>query len=232
MKFEIIQHVSFEGPGEIETWLKQNKHSYNIRRMDLWDSLPPVESFDSLIVMGGPMGASDDSIYPWMSLEKQLIRDAIQSNKKVMGICLGSQLIASVLGAKVFRNSEKEIGWHSVNLESGTFSKELNCNIDSDATVFHWHGDAFGLPEGAKRLANSEATLNQGFLYKNHVLALLFHLEMNAVIIEGLLKHGADDLTDGLFVQTAKEIKAGIAANTPQTQKLLFSILDGFFKVS
>src|ERR1019366_3931236 len=117
MRLHYLQHVPFEGPGKIEEWAAKANHTVKASRLYANDSLPAAESFDMLVVMGGPMGANEDARYRWMKGEKLLIELAIEKEKKVLGICLGAQLIARVLGAKVYANGEKEIGWFPIELD-------------------------------------------------------------------------------------------------------------------
>jgi GMP synthase-like glutamine amidotransferase len=148
-RIHFIQHVPFEELGYIHTWLSEGK--YQLTSTKVWEDshFPDMATFDGLIVMGGPMGAYEEDLYPWLKDEKAFIANAIQGGKKVMGICLGAQLIAAVLGATVFVHQPKEIGWFPVTLQS-SFAEWLGKEIPSSITVFHWHGDSFTIPEGCE----------------------------------------------------------------------------------
>jgi len=174
----VIMHVPFEGLGCIEQWITKNNHSVTYIRLYEKHELPDMNAIDWLIVMGGPMGVYDEAIYPWLSEEKTFIKQAIEAGKTVLGICLGSQLIAEVLGAKVYPNKQKEIGWFDVALSERAKTDSLFAGFEDKFPVFHWHGDTFDLPEGSKHLISSEVCKNQAFLYNDKVLGLQFHFEV------------------------------------------------------
>ena len=173
-----------------------------------------VSDVDGLIVMGGPMGITDYDEFPWLAAEKAFIKELIEHNKPVLGICLGAQLIADVLGAEVRPAKNKEIGFYQCRasvplafLSPADLPKAGN-DRDGRSTfpliefmAFHWHGDTFDIPDGAVRLASSEATENQAFLYKDNVLALQFHLETTEENLLKLYKNASDEITDAPFIQ-------------------------------
>jgi GMP synthase-like glutamine amidotransferase len=172
------------------------------------------------------MGVYDEPEYPWLAPEKLLIEQAIQAGKPVLGICLGAQLIAAVLGAEVTRNKHREIGWFPIEFSPAAVKHPILNGIASILTVFHWHGDRFAIPEGAIPLASSEACDNQGFLYNDRVLGLQFHLEMDDRSIAAMLDSGADNLTGSGFVQSAETIKTFQAGES--TRSVLFKLLDNW----
>src|SRR5512145_2292915 len=172
MRLSLLQHVSFEGPGAIADWAASHA-TLQITRLDRGDALPRVDELDGLIVMGGPMGVGDEQAFPWLRAEKQLIAEALAAERRVLGICLGAQLVASALGARVRANAHKEIGWH--RLEWSTEARSHFGFLPSTSVVFHWHGDTFDLPEHTLALASSAACRNQGFVARGgRVLALQF----------------------------------------------------------
>ncbi|MEI8273467.1 MAG: type 1 glutamine amidotransferase, partial [Paludibacter sp.] len=173
-----LMHVSYEGLGCIETWIRKNNHSVSYSKLYEGSKLPELEDFDWLIVMGGPMGVYDESNFPWLKAEKKLIRQAIDSDKTVIGICLGSQLIAEVLGTKVFSNNQKEIGWFDIQQVFENRNHPILKSFIPKFPVFHWHGDTFDLPTGSIRLFESEVCTNQAFIYQENVLGLQFHFEV------------------------------------------------------
>jgi GMP synthase-like glutamine amidotransferase len=179
--------------------------------------------------MGGPMSVNDEKKYPWLAAEKKLIRQAIAEDKTVIGICLGAQLIAESLGAKVYQNDQKEIGWFPIKLTSEAIQHKLFFNLQNPITVFHWHGDTFDIPGNAIHLATSKACKNQGFLYQNKILGLQFHLETTKESLHQMIINGRDELVNGQYIQTEKEIE-----NTPEffeeNRKFLFSLLDRLAK--
>lgn len=213
MKVHYFQHVPFEGLGYIETWLKENAHDISVTRFYEADHhLPAVDEIDALIIMGGPMGVYDDDQYAWLYKEKAFIKDCLQAGKKVLGICLGAQLIAACLGAKVVKATHKEIGWFPV--VPAEECKELPWFYDlfkDTPVVFHWHGDKFGIPnDRSLNLLSSGANTNQAFYHNKNVIGLQFHLEVTAKSIDQMLDNGISELVNEPYVQTAQEIKSGI----------------------
>lgn len=202
MLIQILQHVPFEGPGSLLDHFHAAGDSVTFTDLYSGEPLPSIEAFDWLVVMGGPMGVNDEAEFPWLVSEKALIREAINSGKIVLGICLGSQLIASALGAAVTKNAHKEIGWFPIRCtsEASTFG------FPRELTVFHWHGDTFALPAGAVALASSEGCANQGFAIGNRVLALQFHPEVTPAALAGMAQHCRAELVPGRFVQQESEL--------------------------
>ncbi|HEX4132241.1 MAG TPA: type 1 glutamine amidotransferase [Pirellulales bacterium] len=208
MRVHHLQHVPFEGLGSIEPWLLEAGHRVSRTRQFAGERPPSVDDFDWLIVMGGPMGANDDAKLTWMTPEKALIRQAIDAGKRVLGVCLGAQLLAAVLGAKVFKNVEREIGWFDVERAPDATKHRLGEVLPKRAEVFHWHGDTFDLPKGATLLASSIACRNQAFALGDKVLALQFHLEMTPDLAAALVDHCADELEPRPYIQTGEQMLA------------------------
>ncbi len=204
MRLHWLQHVPFEGLGFIETWAKSQSAKITSTRLFAGEPLPESDQFDWLVVMGGPMGIYDHDKHPWLVAEKQFIQQAIDAGKTILGICLGAQLIADVLGAKVYPGPQKEIGWFPIKR-----SADAPALLPEKAAVFHWHGDTFDLPNGALGLASSEACKNQGFIYENRVVGLQFHMETTPESMEALIKNCGHELVDAPFVQPAEEMRAG-----------------------
>lgn len=229
LRIHCFQHVDFEDLGCIRDWCTQNGHDINYTRFFLNEPTPTPEEYDWLIIMGGPMSIFDKKNYPWLKAEKAAIKEAIEQNKTVIGICLGSQLIADVLGARVYQNPDKEIGWFNISLTEEGKKEPVFSGIKDEMKVFHWHGDTFELPEGAKNLAFSEACKNQAFLYKKNVLGLQFHFEVTEKSLQEMLKNGKGELTNGKYIQSENEIlsqKDRIESNNIR----MFQILDSLLK--
>jgi len=205
MKIHWLQHVSFEGLGYIEEWAQIQRAELTCTRLYAGEKLPDLGTFDWLIVMGGPMGIYDHDEYPWLLAEKAFIKQAINANKTVIGICLGAQLMAAVLDAKVHPGPQKEIGWFPIQRLEG--APEL---IPEELTVFHWHGDTFEIPIGAVPLAASAHCINQGFVYQQKAVALQFHMEITPESMEALIKNCADELENIPYIQTADQMRAGL----------------------
>ncbi|WPV66845.1 type 1 glutamine amidotransferase [Chitinophaga sp. LS1] len=221
MHIQIFMHVPFEGPGCIIDWINSNTHEVTYTHWYNHPNPPAVTDFDFLIVMGGPMGIHDESEYPWLAAEKAIIRQAILDNKPVLGICLGAQLIAHVLGAKVYANEQREIGWYPVQFSPYSPVKVL----PQEAMVFHWHGDTFDLPAGAGGFAASAATPNQAFVYKEKVIALQFHFEVTQKSLESMLQHGEEELVAAPYVQE-RSLILDLAEFIPENNELMYGVLD------
>ena len=204
MHAHFFQHVPYEGIGNIESWL--NAKGFEISSTQFYKSaeLPDPDKVDLLIVMGGPMSANDEGEFPWLVTEKQFIRNCIERGKSVLGICLGSQLIANALGARVYRNPEKEIGWFPVQGIEPPDS--LTFRFPSTFEVFHWHGDTFDLPQGAVRIARSEACENQAFQLGKSVIGIQFHPETTPELLQEIVSHSREELVLSSYVQSEKEI--------------------------
>lgn len=223
MNIHYFQHVPFEGLGVIEDWLKTNAITPTATKFFENNSLPNEEDVDALIVMGGPMGVYDTDKFSWLLPEKEFIQKIIEANKPVLGICLGAQFIASALGAKVYKGT-REIGWYPIEkIRGGTYFGAL----PDELTVLHWHGDTFDLPEGALRLAQTSATPNQAFEYKN-TLALQFHFEMGPQHVVTMVEKCADELDGSQYVQTAEEILVN-NGHFETNRRIMFGILDQLF---
>lgn len=225
MRLHVLQHVPFEGPGSIETWAARTGHPLARTRLYANDPLPSIDAFDGLIVLGGPMGAHDEATLPWLVAEKRLIEQAIRAGRTVLGICLGAQLIADVLGARVYRNSHAEIGWFPIQRPPQALDTVIGRLLPPELDVFHWHGDTFDLPAGAVHLARSVACANQAFLYSDRVLALQFHLETTPASARALLDNCGADLTAGPCIQSADAMLAD-ASRFQRINELMNRLLD------
>ena len=208
MKVVILQHVPFDGIGSLHPWLEQHAAEVTTIRLYEKPSLPEPGGFDWLIVIGGPMNANDETAHPWLRPEKRCITDAISGGRIVLGICLGAQLIASALGARVFQNPFKEIGWFPIRSAASAGLPSIARHISNGAPVFHWHGDTFDLPPEAIRIAGSEACVNQAFVIGSRVAGLQFHLEITHAGATALIDNCRGDIVPGPYVQSAAEILA------------------------
>lgn len=209
MRAHYLQHVPFEGLGSIEPWLLDA--GYNITAVRLYESpaLPDSSDVDLVIAMGGPMSVNDERELPWLVDEKRFVRECITRGVPVLGVCLGAQLIASAMGARVYPNRQKEIGWFPI--EAAPASGDATFTFPSSIDVFHWHGETFDLPAGAVRLARSAACENQAFQLGANVIGLQFHLETTPESAADLVRHCEAELIAGPYVQTKDEILAAPA---------------------
>jgi GMP synthase-like glutamine amidotransferase len=199
MRFHCLQHVSFETPGLLADEIRGRGHTLQTTAVYNDEPLPATADFDGLIVMGGPMSIHDEAEYGWLRPEKELIGAAIREGKKVLGICLGAQLIAAVCRARVYPSLQKEIGWWPVRWV-GDGREEV---------VFHWHGETFDLPAGAALVASTEGCVNQAFSLGDTVLGIQFHPEVTGEIIQEMVGHEGWELVEGLYIQSREEILAG-----------------------
>jgi GMP synthase-like glutamine amidotransferase len=205
MRAHYFQHVPFEGLGSIESWLKVAGYEITSTRFFESTELPDIREIDMLVIMGGPMSVNDEAKYPWLVSEKQFIREAVNSGKPVLGICLGAQLIAAAFGAKVYRNSVKEIGWFPIQGISSN-DESIFFKFPESIKAFHWHGETFDLPPQAVRLAKSDECENQAFQLGKSVIGLQFHLETTPNAAQDIVSNCRDELVPSQYVQTENEI--------------------------
>ncbi len=208
MRIHWLQHVPFEGLGSIAGWAADSGCPVAGSRLFAGDRLPPMDSFDLLVVMGGPMSANDEMVHVWLGTEKRFIARAMDAGKQVLGICLGAQLIASAAGARVHPNDCKEIGWFPVERTAGAGATDVGGVLAERAEVFHWHGETFDLPHGAVHLARSRGCENQAFALNDRIVGLQYHLETTPQSADALLDHCRHELVDAPFVQSASAIRS------------------------
>lgn len=206
MRIHSLQHVPFEDIGSMAKDFLARAYSLTTTHWYRGDHAPELNTFDTLVVMGGPMGIYDEADYPWLAEEKRLIKNAIAANKTVIGICLGAQLIADALGAKVTRNTHKEIGWFPLLFPNEAMNHPIAQILAKYAEVFHWHGDTFALPEHATLLARSEACAHQAFSFNDRVYGFQFHLETTPASAQALITHCTEDIDGSRYTQSAAEI--------------------------
>ena len=230
MRIHCLQHVKFENPGTILEWATQNNHSigytYFFESQFTW---PDLDAVDALIIMGGSMNTDELEKYHWLIGEQILIREAIKAGKKILGICLGAQLIAAASGCKVYQGTEKEIGFFPIQFSNTALDLDLFNHFYNPYTVFHWHGDTFDLPESAVLIASTAICKHQAYLIGNSVLGLQFHLEMNEAVVEAMMRFDGQELdASASQIQTREKIKEGFTY-LQQNKKDIFLLLDKFF---
>jgi len=233
LRIHVLQHVPFEGPAAIADWAAYHGHSLSATHLFVPNStLPAIEQIDVLVVMGGPMGVHDVAEYSWLQGELDFVRKVLESGKKVLGVCLGAQILAYVLGAAVTRNAEREIGWFPVTRTSN-LSPKLCTLLPASFPAFHWHGETFALPAGAVALGSSAACAQQGFIWNTQALALQFHLETTPASAEALLVNGTSDLQGGgAFVQSPEQIRQGARENETALHRIMGQLLDAWLTLS
>lgn len=225
MRIHYLQHVPSEGPGSIRQWAETGGHHLTSSQLYGGEALPDLKSFDWLVIMGGPMSVNDEFAYPWLAAEKRLIGQAIAEQKVVLGICLGAQLIAGVLGAKVYRNRFPEIGWFPVRLTPETRNSQVFGFLPEELRVFQWHGETFDLPSGATLIAESESCANQAFVRGSRVIGIQFHPESTRESVQGILEQSAADLVLGPYVQSRQNV-LGSDEDYERLRTVMFGILD------
>ena len=183
----IIKNIKTEGPGTIEDFLRKEGMPFTIVELGSGETPPPLDKFTALIILGGPMGVYEIDKYPFLMTESRLIREAVNRDMKVLGICLGSQMIAHCLGAEVYPGPQEELGWHHIELTGEGLKDPLMRKLAMHPAVgdfwrrfrvFHWHGDTFDLPPGSFRLAGSDLYQNQAFRFGDNVYGFQFHVEV------------------------------------------------------
>ncbi|MGB8170793.1 MAG: type 1 glutamine amidotransferase [Chthoniobacteraceae bacterium] len=222
MKIHAVIHGPTDGLGAIADWAAQRGHMVTETQLYRGDALPPLGTFDFAILMGGGMNIYQHRDFPWLVAEKPWLASAIEDRKCVLGVCLGGQLIADVLGAKVVQNPVKEIGWFPVRMISRA---GLLADLPEQLTVFHWHGDTFEIPPGAVRLAESEACANQAFAFGDRVVGVQFHIEVTPDSVADFIAGGEGELQPARFVQSPEEIRRGTSEFNPYALALLLDAM-------
>ncbi|MGP5202050.1 type 1 glutamine amidotransferase [Psychrobacter aquimaris] len=222
LRIHALYHVDFEELSHIKQWADNRGHRITVTRFYENEPLPAQDSFDWLIVMGGPMSIHDESDFQWLADEKSFIQQSINDGKTVIGVCLGAQLIADSLGAKVAPSGIKEVGWLPIQLTEQGLAHPLLADLPkNEFTVFHWHGDGFECPKGATPIATSHTWANQGFVYQTPkhkelgtwVLGWQCHFEVTNKSMVDMVSHGQTYIQEAMIdhpdsVQAADEILA------------------------
>lgn len=221
MNVHILQHVSFEGIGSIDKWLNQRNANVSYTRFYESTDLPALPEIDLIIIMGGPMSVHDELECPWLVEEKKFLREAIKAGIPMLGICLGAQLLASALGAEVYKCSQKEIGWFDIAKVPNT-----GFQFPDTITVFHWHGETFTLPEGAVQLARSAACEQQAFQYGKNIIGLQFHLETTQETIVLMVENCHEELVADIFIQPESVVQSVKVENYEKINNLMSCILN------
>ena len=236
MKIHLLQHAPHEGPAAIADWAAARGHTLAVTRLDRGEPLPAVGDFDMLVVMGGPMSVNDEAAHPWLVAEKEFIASTVQEDRRVLGVCLGSQLIAAALGKRVYAASRPEIGWFPVRARPEAAASRTFGGIVGIFTPFHWHGETFDLPEGATHLAESDACAHQAFEIEFDggpsrggalVLALQFHLEATEATVRAMCEGQKEDLALGESgAGDAKPLSSSALLGEPARYAALRPLLD------
>jgi GMP synthase-like glutamine amidotransferase len=233
MQLHVLQHVVFEGPAHITRWAEQRGHRLSFTRFYAGDPLPFPDVVEGVVVMGGPMGVYEEARFPWLRDEKKFLEAVLNSGKPVVGVCLGAQLLADVLGGRVYPGSQPEIGWFPVRCTPQGRQHPLLVGVPDELTVFHWHGDTFDLPPGAVHLMESAAYAHQAFCWNDQALGLQFHLEMTPESVATLLRAASAELEVARkrspYVQPVEALLAYAHDAYKPLHRILEQLLDRLF---
>ncbi len=206
-KVLILQNVGTEGPGTIVRALREAGIHWDLVKAYAGEFIPSsLDGYSALIVLGGPMGAYEDDKFPYLLKEIRLIESVLREGYPMLGICLGSQLIAKAAGARVYKGSTKEIGWYKVSLTEEGVRDGLTATLPHDQMVFQWHGDSFDLPTGGTLLATSKDYPNQLVRLGRSAYAMQFHLEVTEEMVRQWLEVGAAEVKEFGGAQLATSI--------------------------
>ena len=216
----VVQHEPFEGPGTLREALEGCE--LRVVRTFAGDPVPGELAEDGLVVLGGGMGVYEADRYPHLRDEMRLLHAAVSDGRPVLGICLGSQLLAAALGARVAKAARKEIGWFEVDLLPGATGDALFAGASRSFRAFHWHGDAFTLPPGAVALAATAMTPLQAFRTGPRAWGVQFHLETDPPVLQAMLDSGEEELREAGAASAT--IRAGAKAALPPLRELALRI--------
>jgi GMP synthase (glutamine-hydrolysing) len=218
-----LQHLAAEPLGIIGEALEARGIDAEYIQVFAGEAVPSdMAGAGGLVVMGGSMGVYEQREFPFLSDEIRLIEAALKAEKPVLGICLGSQLLASALGAEVKKGDHKEIGWFPVALTEAASADRVFRGVEGSFTAYHWHGDVFDLPDGAVSLASSAQTQCQAFVYGERAYGLLFHLEATNKIVEDMARGFAGELDEEKI--EGADIIAQTREHLPQLQRIGASV--------
>ncbi len=227
MRIQLIEHDAEDfSRTNISFWAAKKgfpvKQTYVCNNEDL----PPLDSFDWLMVMGGSQHAWDEQGNPWLQAEKAFVGEALARGKCFLGICFGAQLLAEALGGSLFPNEHKEIGWHEVSVNREGQESFLFQNIPTSFITFHWHSDHFSLPSNCTRLADSKASVNQAFVCNGRPLVgLQFHPEYTREMVNFYAEEHSQDWVPDEFVSGKDEVLAR-TKEIPDTYLLMETLLN------
>jgi GMP synthase-like glutamine amidotransferase len=223
-----VQHTAVDSPGIITDFLAQNQIDSTVIRIDRGDLIPTVVESDVLITFGGPISLHLPDPPAWVNQESELIRRYHNAGQRVLGICLGAQLIASALGAKTRRNHEPEFGWHRVRLTEDAKRSPLATLLPKQLTALHWHQNTFELPDNAIHLYQSDACLHQGFSIDDRVIGFQFHPEATAKTVDYYLRVANPSGIVGQYVQATEAIRQGVEEHLEDLNDMLRRFLTGW----
>lgn len=225
MKILCITHADFETPGVIQDWALERSYSFKIEKPYKGETLSSIDNYDLLIIMGGPQSPLKVDQFPYLKDEIALISNAIERDKKILGFCLGAQLIGETLGAKTDRSPEKEVGVYPITLEDKDGNDPLLINLQKSLDVIHWHNDMPGLTHSAEILAYSEGCPRQIVKYGKKIYGFQCHLEITLEGIKEMIKAVPEDIKPSKFTQSENQLLDNDYTSINNTMK---KILDRF----
>jgi GMP synthase-like glutamine amidotransferase len=233
MRIYCLQHFEPEEAGLIGKWAVERGHEFITVRLYKGDALPLAATpEDGIVIMGGPMNVDEDDKFPWLTAEKAFLAAHAKAGGRLFGVCLGGQLIARSLGAKVTKNAQKEIGWLPVHFHLDARSEGPFKGFPATLVALQWHGDTFAIPAGAKHAASSEVCAHQAFNVGHKVIGLQFHFEAETQEVCDFVKCFDDELAEGgPYVQRPKEILMGLDSYAAECRKALYILLDRWASV-
>ena len=205
LKLVCLRHNDYQGRAYLPEWAAAQGHRWENLLVPRLRAFPPIDSYDAMIVVGGPMSVWETDKHSWLVPEKDYLGKVLAADKPVLGICLGAQLMAELLGSRVFAGPHREIGWFQIETEPASRGTWLEDALPDRYESFFWHGDSFDHPTDAVPLARSAAYPNQGFLWRR-CAALQFHLEVTPEWVRMLCERDADQLVDAPHIQSAAQI--------------------------
>lgn len=231
MRFHCLIHSDLGGDIHLPHWAASRGHDWTL--VPVHRSAPPPEpqAQNALAILGGPMSVWEEGRHPWLKAEKRLIEDFLRAGQPVLGICLGAQLLAEVLGARVYPGAQREIGWLPVRRVPEAAAHALGAQLPEHFHTFLWHGDTFDLPSGAAHLARSEAVPHQAFACGS-ALALQFHLEARTDWVRRLVERDAAQMTPERHVQSAETVLTRSNRFYPENNALLDRLLDRWLETT
>ncbi|RIK94227.1 MAG: glutamine amidotransferase [Proteobacteria bacterium] len=224
-----LRHIAFEDLGTLTPALAAR--GFDVRYLDAGvDDVRDVAACDLAVILGGPIGAYEEDRYPFLIDEMRVIEARLAAGLPTLGICLGAQLMARALGARVYPGTQKEIGWSPLRLSAAGARSPLRALGNPTAPVLHWHGDTFDLPAGAELLASTEITQNQAFAHGRHALALQFHIEAEPAKLERwLIGHTMELTAAGIDIAA---LRRDTARHGPPLQSLTAQVLNEWLSPS